>query len=454
MFESIHHLLYLPMAVLADIQTALAALQDADPVEQIVGAMQIADQLHAFAGAEALRMQQVGRIHQDGLSNPGHWLAHKAKRPKHRGRQIVENARLLERFPIICQGISDGVLSEDHLTVLKKCLPRNRTPFRAQQFDTDHKLLVDVARNERFDDFRFQAYAWIGLCEDADPDAKAPEEQDLHLDLIDNKDGTTTIRGLLLTSDAETLRAGLSLLAEKAKESERLAQKREQEAAADQQDVEVAEPEIDDLSVDYSISEYTLRPVIRKGLRYWKARSVGMLATLANSAPVGGKTPDPLVVIMMDWDTFNEEKDRWATNGSALSPDTVFRPGYDCQTLDGEPVSPQEAFRAALNGRVARCVVDAESRKVDLGRTSRLFTGAAREAIIWRDRNCQTPGCGAPARWGEVDHIQEWQDLGPTNSSNGELRCGPCHKSKTQRQLEHRQRQRNSRPDLDDTEPF
>ena len=440
------------MAVLADIQTALSALSEADPVDQIIGAMQLADRLHAFAGAETLRMHETGRIQQDGLSNPGHWLAHKTKRPKHRGRQIVEDARLVARFPLIGQAVDEGVLSADHLTVLKKCLPRSRTVFRAAQFDTDHKLLVDVARNERFDDFRLQAYSWIGLCEDADPDAKAPEEQDLHLDLIDNKNGTTTIRGLLLTSDAMTLRAGLVLLAEKAKEAERLAQK--QQATGTPAEETHTDDGVDDLSVDYSISEYTLRPVVRKGLRYWQARSMGMLATLANSAPVGGKTPDPLVVVTIDYETFQDEKERWATNSPALSPDTVFRPGYDCQTLDGEPVTPQEAFRAALNGRVARCVIHAESRKVDLGRTSRLFTGAARDAIIWRDRNCQTAGCGAPARWGEIDHIHEWQDNGDTNTENGRLHCGPCHKLKTRQQNEHRKRQHNNRPDLDNTQPF
>ncbi len=351
----------------------------------------------------------------------------------------------------MAEAIHEGVLTDDHMTALKLCLPGNRTRFRAQVFDSDHKMLIDIARDYDFPAFRKSCEAWIGLCEDADPDTKAPEDQDLGLDFTDHKNGTTSVRGLLLTSDATLLEEGLRRLAEKAKEQHRREQKDKPKAE------EVAEEigdGVDDLSVDYSISEYTLRPVVRRGSRYWMARAMGMIANLANTAPKDGKTPEPLLVVVMDFETLQAEKDRWANGEPKLPPDVVFRPGYTCETLDGQQITPFEAFRIALNHRIKRCVIDSESQKVDLGRSQRLFTGAAREAIVYRDRCCSVPGCGAPARWGEADHIVEWQDGGETNSVNARLLCGSHHTEKTKAEKRWRDRQTVAQQAQDEIEPF
>lgn len=85
----------------------------------------------------------------------------------------------------------------------------------------------------------------------------------------------------------------------------------------------------------------------------------------------------------------------------------------------------------ALDHRIARCVLDSPSRRVDLGRTQRLFTGAARDAIRWRDRHCQAPGCRRPARWCDIDHIVEWQHGGSTTPTNGQLLCAQHHRAKS-----------------------
>ncbi len=151
------------------------------------------------------------------------------------------------------------------------------------------------------------------MCNDADPEAEAPEDQDLGLHFSDNRDGTTSLKGLLLTSDADLLKEGLTRIAEKAKEQFR----RDQQNTPQPEKPEVIE---DDLSVDYSISEYTLRPVIRRGTRYWMARAMGMIANLANTTPTGSAPPDPLLVVLMDFETFNAEKDRWANGQPKLPP--------------------------------------------------------------------------------------------------------------------------------------
>ncbi len=282
---------------------------------------------------------------------------------------------------------------------------------------------------------------------DGDRQAAIIAAADRALALAGNCDGTTNLKGLLLTSDAELLKEGLTRIAEKAKE----------QFQRDQQNTpQTPEPETieDDLSVDYSISEYTLRPVIRRGTRYWMARAMGMIANLANTTQPGAAPPDPLLVVLMDFETFGAEKDRWASGEPKLPPDVVFRPGYSCETIDGKQITPYEAFRIALNGQIARCVIDAESRKVDLGRSQRLFTGPSREAIIYRDRCCTVPGCGAPARWAEVDHIKEWQDGGNTDTINGHLLCNPHHHAKTQAEQNRRNQLQAAQRTQNQIEPF
>ena len=443
------------MAVPADILKSLTDLDFLPQGDRQRALIVASDRLAALAGAEVIVLADTGGLAESRLTNPGHWLAHEANISQRRGRRIVASARLADRFDAIAEGIAEGVLSDEHLTVLKTCLPGNRTNYRSEMFHQCHKQLVDFAREFAYPEFKKLCEAWIGLCEDADPDAKAPEDKELGINFSDNLDGTTNIKGLLLTTDAELLKEALTRLAEKAKEQYR----RDQNNKPPEPDTGETgrEDSVDDLSVDLSISEYTLRPVIRRGTRYWMARAIGTIATLAATAPKDGKSPEPLLVVLMDLETMEAAKDRWANNDPAIPPDLVFRPGYTCETLDGKPIHPDHAFRIALNHRLQRCLIDARSLKVDLGRTSRLFTGAARDAVIYRDRNCTIPGCRRPARWCEVDHSKEWQDHGETNPETGRLYCGQHHQAKTEAEKQRRQQLRDrdqARKDQDNTEPF
>lgn len=213
-----------------------------------------------------------------------------------------------------------------------------------------------------------------------------------------------------MTTDALVFKEALYRIADQLRESER------QESGSGSSNDERADLDVDadGDQLDYTISEYTLRPVLRRGYRYFMARAISHLAERALVVPEAGKTPDP-----------------------------VFRPGYTCQTLDGDPIGPEQAFRIALDHRIARCVIHSPSRRVDLGRTQRLFTGGARDAVIWRDRHCQAPGCRKPARWCAVDHRTDWQDGGHTDSENGELLCPLHHRAKTEARARERRRQRD-----------
>jgi hypothetical protein len=89
--------------------------------------------------------------------------------------------------------------------------------------------------------------------------------------------------------------------------------------------------------------------------------------------------------------------------------------------VNGGPVSPNEAFRLALQGHVRRIVLGAAETSVS--RKARLFTGPLRKLLDIRDGECTWVSCDRPPSQG--GHGQPWRDDGPTTAENGGLECGP-----------------------------
>jgi hypothetical protein len=82
--------------------------------------------------------------------------------------------------------------------------------------------------------------------------------------------------------------------------------------------------------------------------------------------------------------------------------------------------------KASIVGHVRRVVYDGAGVVIDLGRKQRLFTGAAREAVMLLARLCSWIGCDMRAEWCEADHTVGWKGGGNTDSDNGGPLCR-CH---------------------------
>ena len=128
------------------------------------------------------------------------------------------------------------------------------------------------------------------------------------------------------------------------------------------------------------------------------------MARRAVTAPADGKRPQPLVSVLVGYETFRGRV-------CELADRTVITPGTVASLLD-------EAL-------IERVVFDGPSRVVDLGRARR-FTGAVRRALEVLDRGCTHAGCDMPAERCQGDHIQPWSRGGDTDAENGQLRC-PYH---------------------------
>jgi Domain of unknown function (DUF222)/HNH endonuclease len=148
-----------------------------------------------------------------------------------------------------------------------------------------------------------------------------------------------------------------------------------------------------------------------------RADALVEMATRSATAPADGRRPTPLFSVLVDYPTLSGRICQLAQGATVISPGTLL-PWLD------------EAY-------VERAVF-APGRRVEVGITSRFFTGATRRAIELRDQECRHPYCDEPAERCQADHIVEFSKGGPTSQQNGQLLCG------------FHNRQRNQRPPPDD----
>lgn len=129
----------------------------------------------------------------------------------------------------------------------------------------------------------------------------------------------------------------------------------------------------------------------------------------------------------------------WSDLAASLTDDTAgdeqpVRPvGFRSETLDGHPLDPREVIVAAMNHHIRRVVIGADGVVVDMGRRSRLFTGARQTAVRISAHSCVWPGCPVPVTHCESDHLIEFNGpkRGPTNPINADPLCGHHNRLKT-----------------------
>jgi hypothetical protein len=102
----------------------------------------------------------------------------------------------------------------------------------------------------------------------------------------------------------------------------------------------------------------------------------------------------------------------------------------DAATLTGRAgdagVSAETSRRLLCDSGIVASVEDGRGRTLDLGRKTRVFSGALRRALLARDGGCRFPGC-TNRRFVDGHHIRHWVDGGETSLENGLLLCTRHH---------------------------
>lgn len=166
-------------------------------------------------------------------------------------------------------------------------------------------------------------------------------------------------------------------------------------------------------------------------------------AGLAPDSTLAGEPVDPFTGVAEPDDLLDDLLADAGDCGDVGGPPDAGEPGHGdgprCETSTGVVLHPHEVLRAALAGHIRRVVLGTPSVITNMGRKSRLFTGAAREAAKLLITHCDHPGCDLPADICQVDHAIEWSADGLTDQDNAGVRCGSHNRFK------HRQRWRTRR---------
>jgi hypothetical protein len=310
----------------------------------------------------------------DGARNASVWLATRCRMSRPQARRLVRRGRALRHLPACAAAWSEGAVTGSHVDVLVAL----RRDALVALLERDEALLVDQARVLSYESFvRLVAY-WE---QRADPDGTEDQAEERR-----------TRRDVYLVETFAELWLGKMTLdpvsgAIVSAELERLEKELFEQEWAETRTTLGREPTPGDLP----------RTTAQR-----RADALVEMATRSKTSPADGRRPAPLFTVLVDYDTLGGRTCELA-GGAVLTPGSLV-PWLDQAYLERAVFGP-------------RC-------RVEVGTTTRLFTGATRRAIELRDRGCTHPYCQDPVGACEVDHIVPFAQGGPTTQENGRLLCG------------------------------
>jgi hypothetical protein len=319
-----------------------------------------------------------------GAKTPVAWLAKETRLPKPALRRQVGRGRRLGSVPKVASSWAKGSIGPDHFDVLAS-LAEGRT---AEAYGRDEDELLHEAETRSYADFLRRVRYW-----EQEHDPEGAEESDLEradrrrVYLVQSLGGMFLGQMTLDPLSGAAVHGELSRLADEfyeadwAKAKARLGR----------------DPYPEEL-------ERTLQ-------QRWCDALVEM-AVRSASAPADARRPAPLYSILIGYET-------------------LF--GRICELENGRiPIAPGTVL-ANLDGADLERALFLPGGRVEVGITSRFFTGATRRAIEVRDQVCTHEYCDTDGRKCQADHILEWSKGGLTTQENGRLLCSFHNRLRNQR---------------------
>lgn len=404
-------------AVLAALDSAVQRFQQAD-----LGALTAEEELQLARRLELVRrrldhgtdrcaghLDRSAAFSVDGHRNARSALKHLGRLPGSEALGRVQTARALRDLPAVAAAYERGEIPTGHV----RAIARVTSNPRVTEFLTvADPIFVEQATTETYDDF----CAWLRRWESrADADGSAQDAARTHarrsFALLHNTfDGSWSSQGEHGALQGATMK-------------ELLDRYEDAEFAADWAEAR------EEHGVDARIEHLRRTPAQRR------ADALFEIFRRAGAAAADARSPEPLVSIVVDQETFEDELRRAA--GRTVEHDPNELEGRRCQTLDGTEVHASDAVAAALIGHVRRVVVDSASNVIDVGRKRRLFTGTSRDAVLVQAllRNhaglrCLWPGCEGRGGRLQADHREPAARGGPTDVGNSDPYCGSHNRIK------------------------
>jgi len=367
-------------------------------------ALLLAEIERATRELEAIKATAVAEVRRRGLHQcDGHirltgWLRTVVNMPSGEANRLDRLARFVDSYPKAGHLLTDGLLGVSQAHRLAAAHANRRVAWSFPEFVD---LLVDNAVRLPFDDFAQVIDHWQRL---ADADGTHRHTELVH----EGRDARVNVVGDTTFVDAHVGNLHGTLIAEV---FDQYVQR--------ELDRDIAERDARGLAPDADLPR-------TPGQRRADAL-VAVFTAAAAGLPI---SIEPLVNVVIDAATFEAALHAVSTGETlpslAGTPDTLRH--RRCHSTAGLPIDPIDAVISALTGHVRRVVIDSNSVVIDLGRRSRLFTGASRDAVFLRRRRCIWPGCHVSSC--EADHRVPWSEGGTTSPDNGDPLCRRHNKLK------------------------
>lgn len=338
-----------------------------------------------------------------------------------RANKIRKRASLINEHPAVGDTWADGHVGAEQVDALASAHSHRRAGHRFAEFEP---VLLDHAEHLVLDDLSVVVKQFISQ---ADPDGAFDDQE------FQEGEASATVS---IENGAVEVRAsgGSPQEAEEISAIFQLAVQAEFEKDCDARRAEFGDD--------------ALAHPLPRTARQRKFAALHQIFLAWVAVPADAKTPEPLVNLVIDHVTAGK---LLAAHGLVEDPD-LFGIGPEsfaeterdlltrrCHSTSGTTVHPDVALKALIEGRIRRVIVDADSVVVDMGRTSRLFTGNSRSAAQMLVTACTHRGCDIPAKFCDVDHRKEWVgEDGPTDQANAMPLCGPHDRWKHANQIRTR----------------
>jgi len=367
------------------------------------------------AGTDRLagHLEETGKFGVDGHRSAKDAITFVGRLPSAEAHARVHTARRLKQLPAVAGAHQRGEISTEAVRAISNLAANPRVaPLLDDVID---ELFVDQARSQSHQAF----VAWLrDLERAADMDGAGADAE------ITHQRRRTQLTQNVADGSYELRSSGGSLHG--AVIGDVLAAFEAAELEADRAEA------IEGHGPDATPDQYRRTPLQRR------TDALIAIFRLAAAAPSDVQIPEPVVNVVIDAETLEDELAR-VTGGAATERSSqVPTRRVDevagrriCQTLSGRPLDPSDAVACLLVGLVRRVVVNGASTVIDLGRKRRCFTGSAGDAAdlqaAIRRRGaspCFWGDCTSPPHRQQRDHVRPWGALGGTNPHNSDLACG------------------------------
>jgi len=372
-----------------------------DQIAVLTEAMKLRSRLDAFICGAVAEVEQTGTAKDAGYRTVTQMVSDKTGANPDQTRADLRLGRWLRDLGEFAEAFNAGLILREHLDLIRRTCSK---PHTFEQLRRDQALFIEWAADYDFVDYKNICLYWVNA---NDPDGQLPKEQTrkTFFKPKKNADGSANLTGFLDPLTAEAFFTAW--------------QHEDQKLFRSGQETTEAGP----LSPDHAAPSPGKR-----------GANALMNLIVRGFKREDGTHPVPLINIVASEAVIEDTIER--LDDLTLDPLPLAFDDIDkrCELIDGTPLHPTYLLTTLGLATFRRQILSAAGRSLDVSVNARCFTPWQQQALRVEARGrCQDPGCHSPFPWLEADHIVAHSRGGPTQMSNGKMRCGPHNRAKGDR---------------------